>query len=524
MKKTIRVAQEMASFCRRPSSGSGFWGLFFLVCLALSLAGFGLLSSRGQNSFPRNPAISQSIGNIIDAENSVFSPLMKSGTIRKGISSNIRVVYDGSQTDDSPLWKTDLRPWWMAEANESGPSEAERQFADINQTREIASSKNNAYRKGKTTQLYNQWEANRQAAVDFITSGVMDLLDSLRDTDRKTASGNGGNPFSEALDSETKLAAAAKTEKATSSPDHKAEPNKTSQENTPGKTAPVNTGASAIPTYLVVGNFNAGNAPVAIAASLSSPFAGQSSSLSFDLAGLGKQSFDLNVLLRSQQGQESVATGDLNNDGIMDLVVNNMYANRSYIYLGNGTDYVLYDDMYGGLGPVAAAISDFNNDGSMDLAVGYLINKRVAVDGKGLRKYVFLPTSSISEEFQSILPYDFNGDGFVDLLVMNYRNSTATIYINQGDATFVPSQAIDYSTLPITQYAIDLNGDGVNDIVYLQYLQNHISLTMQDGRDGSIVGLGNFIIDPSSYVVLGDFNHDGIVDVALAKKSAPGVQ
>jgi hypothetical protein len=67
---------------------------------------------------------------------------------------------------------------------------------------------------------------------------------------------------------------------------------------------------------------------------------------------------------------EAIATGDFNNDGILDMVVVNMSDNSVSVLLGkpNGTfqPQIVYPV---GTQPLFVAVGDFNGDGNLDLAV-----------------------------------------------------------------------------------------------------------------------------------------------------------
>ena len=235
------------------------------------------------------------------------------------------------------------------------------------------------------------------------------------------------------------------------------------------------------------------------------------------MSGIGAESFDLNIILRNIDNQESISFGDLNGDGFPDLVITNMVTNKTLIYLNDGQgNYDLYSEIDGGRGPAAAAIADFNDDGSSDIAVIIQTDKSIVVDGKGLRKFIFLPTSPIDKEYSSVIPYDFNGDGLNDLLLTNYSDLTVSVYMNQGDGTFVESTSLPMQSYPYLQYTADLNGDGIADLVYVQHVGNQISIVVVDGKDGTISSLANTALDPYFYYVLGDFNQDGVIDIAIA--------
>ena len=160
-------------------------------------------------------------------------------------------------------------------------------------------------------------------------------------------------------------------------------------------------------------------------------------------------------------------------------------------------------------------ISDFNQDESPDIAVLFETSQTIVVSGKGYRQFI-LPYSPIDDEYSSMIPYDFNGDGLKDLLLTNYDSLTSTIYTNCGFGMFSASDSFSLQSFPTIQSSVDLDGDWFQDLVYVQYLGDRISIVIRNGRNGRIYNLGNVILDPLFYYVVGDFNQDGVVDIAIA--------
>jgi hypothetical protein len=358
--------------------------------------------------------------------------------------------------------------------------------------------------------------------------GVADLLGSLKDADTKRMMDHesSANPFQEAIKEAIKEEEKKLTAEKTAPAKEDSEPPKSdaseakdkgnSSEQPPSNTAGEVTisSGSAKTNFLFIGS---GSKQGSVAVQPAIRMDGEENS--FEFPGLGTQSFGLDIVQRTKDGRESVTFGDLNGDGIWDLIVTNKGTSKAYIYLGFGDGrYEFSTDLSGGVGASSATIGDFNNDGSIDVAVAYLTDKRIVIDGKGLRKFIFFPTSNTNEQPYSILPHDFNNDGLEDLLVLNYDDFSASVYLNQGSTTFAPSQRMELSAISISQVKLDLNSDSIEDLVYLEHLDDQVSLVMRDGKDNSVVSLGNFVLNPSVSLVLGDFNKDGLVDVALARK------
>jgi hypothetical protein len=131
----------------------------------------------------------------------------------------------------------------------------------------------------------------------------------------------------------------------------------------------------------------------------------------------------------------SVAVGDLNGDGILDLAVADQGSNRVSILLGKGDGTFQAAQNYSlNFSPQALAVGDFNGDGKLDLAV--LDGSEVSVLlGKGDGTFQAVLSYAVGFNPLSVVVGDFNGDGFPDLAVANsiYPAGTVTILLNAAD-------------------------------------------------------------------------------------------
>jgi len=171
---------------------------------------------------------------------------------------------------------------------------------------------------------------------------------------------------------------------------------------------------------------------------------------------------------------------------------------------------------------------DFNGDGIPDLVVANSGSNSVTIllgDGAGH----FTPTGNTSPTGtnpDAITAADFNGDGVTDLAVVNSGDGTITILIGDGTGTFTPTHTnppVGKASFSDTGIATgDFNGDGIPDLAVAN-ASSGLTILLGNG-DGTFVAAASPVSSATPVsIAVGDFNGDGIPDLATANSGSNNV-
>ena len=227
----------------------------------------------------------------------------------------------------------------------------------------------------------------------------------------------------------------------------------------------------------------------------------------------------------------SLAVGDFSGDGIPDLATANVRDNTVTILLGNGdgtfTQAANSPVTVVGSSPSSVAVGDFNRDGKLDLVVAVAGPNDVSIllgNGEGTFAEARNSPVPVGLTPYSVVVADFNGDGIPDLVtandaVVNGNPGTVTILLGSGDGGFTEASGspIPVGMNPLIVTAGDFNADGKVDLAVTNETSSSVAILLGDG-DGTFTTEPSVHAPPGRFplsVTSADFDGDGVADLAV---------
>jgi len=231
---------------------------------------------------------------------------------------------------------------------------------------------------------------------------------------------------------------------------------------------------------------------------------------------------------RGEWPTRHIAVVDLNGDRLPDVVLANRYGQAS------GPSYICFGTPGGGFGEDCPEIStgsattitagDVNGDGAMDLVVPHRDGGQSYVllnDGTG-RFPERRPFGPPDAAIRSARPSDMNGDGIVDLAVIDQRTGPAVLWGRADGSYTVPVPLGDSGATPYALAVADLDRDGRPDVI-VGHVQATPVVYFNEGA-GSFTPVSFGDAEGTAYgFAFGDVDEDGFLDIAMARSDAPNM-
>jgi VCBS repeat protein len=277
----------------------------------------------------------------------------------------------------------------------------------------------------------------------------------------------------------------------------------------------VETFGNNLPTNVIAADFNA-DGWMDAAASIFSP--GDSMRV---LINNGQGGFLPSVVYPAGGNPGSLAAGDINGDGHLDvIVVNSALTDNTisvFIGVGNGTFFPDYK-LPTLVAPSDLVMADFDKDGDLDVLVTHGVTKAVLLfvnNGSGnLTPLTF--NLGVAQGTPNVA--DLNGDGWLDVAL---STGVASVLFNNGGAGFTLQQGATVASGGLG--LADFDHDGDTDLVAADFYRSLASVLLNDGTGHFTAGP----VIPTGYqtgrCTGADFGKDALPEIVTANVRAGSI-
>src|SRR5262245_32805687 len=340
---------------------------------------------------------------------------------------------------------------------------------------------------------------------DVLASAVSDMVE---ESGAEVAGDE--NPFSRALEALKEKPPVEKTEQVVerrAPAPEKTTPGPESKENTlassPADTVPA--GVTANRPYLIL-RVGEGNVFHSVAAS--QPREGV-----FESAEFGPTDFRVFPMTDAAEFPLAMAVADFNGDSYPDLVVHVPQQRLlRFFYQNPDGDFQEGLRIEAGGAPLSLAAGDFNRDGFVDLAF--------SPQGTGLLTVIYADADHLFRSFKTfasdvyrdyIIAADTSGTGNTEVVAMNFANYATVLHDFTEPAGDLAGRAIVYAAPLNTELA----GASARPARVNAVLLNASLAIIFDDRMGRLVNVLNVAAGADVYVIVGDLDNAGGLDVGL---------
>jgi hypothetical protein len=291
-------------------------------------------------------------------------------------------------------------------------------------------------------------------------------------------------------------------------------------------TAPVYT-AGVNPHAVAAGDLNGDNKLDLVVANYNAPTPNNPANNRISLLindGTGVFAAPINVATGANP--RAVAIAKFNADEIPDIAVVNQGDSTVSILLGSSplaytpATPATYPT---GTSPCSIAAGDLNGDGNVDLVIGNNSSTFCSVLlGNGNGTFTATLNAEVNNFITSVVLANMNGDNILDIVCTTQTSSRVGVLLGNGDGTFQSPSLIAVGADPLGVAVADFNNDGKQDAAvansgsfFTDALNNTVSICLGNG-DGTLQAPTDYLLGYVPYAIKsGDFNADNNADLAI---------
>ena len=220
-----------------------------------------------------------------------------------------------------------------------------------------------------------------------------------------------------------------------------------------------------------------------------------------------------------------LAAADVNGDGFVDLLAANQGANTVSILYGgsNGTFSTGPVVTLAGTSPTQVLVTNVDGDSLPDLAVVMAEGISLSLDGSTQGPFGNSTLVAAGTQPRALVVGRLNGDTLPDLAVANAGSNTVSLLFGAGGGNFAQPVSLATAATPSGLVLAELTGDAHLDLAVASPTEATVTL-YQGASNGTFTQHSKVPVpgDPRGLTVV-DFNGDGLNDLAVASPTANGV-
>ncbi|MGI8908471.1 MAG: FG-GAP repeat domain-containing protein [Candidatus Sumerlaeaceae bacterium] len=230
---------------------------------------------------------------------------------------------------------------------------------------------------------------------------------------------------------------------------------------------------------------------------------------------------DARVDIKTRFRPDSMIAGDFDNDGTTDVLLGSRLAKELSFYRGNTTGAFVPTVSMQSMEFYIKAACDLNKDGKLDLIISRWppdsdleSDEHAVLPGMGNGQFGAPISIPFNQRAMDVTAGDFNGDGIPDLASSHGSLVPVghTLSIMLGNGNFGFTESVRLGTDATAMQAADFNRDGKLDVAYIRS-GTYLTVRLGDGTGGLGPALNLTDQANESRLIMGDLNHDGLMDL-----------